>query len=120
MVDGLWLETVPVDSFENIVYKIASGLSDRNVAEDWQEIGRLILKREKMGSIVIPNSHVSLLHIRSDLVKSPFVGIYRLDGNIWMESAGFAQESVDAFFVLWLGRTSTRSFWKRWAASASR
>ncbi len=100
MAEGLWLKTVPAGSFEAVVGSIAAALCDGGVARDRGEIGRLILKREKMGSIVIPHSHVSLLHIRSDLVSRPFVGVFRMDGSVLMESAGFVQEPVDTFLVL--------------------
>jgi mannitol operon transcriptional antiterminator len=100
MAEGLWLRTVPAGPFEAVVGGIAAALCDGGVARDRREIGRLILKREKMGSIVIPHSHVSLLHIRSDLVSRPFVGVFRMDGSVLMESAGFVQEPVDTFLVL--------------------
>lgn len=100
MADGLWLELIPADSCENIILNITAGLHRRTVVENPQEIGRLILQREKIGSVVIPGAHVSLLHIRSNLVQFPFVGVYRLDGSIQMKSIGFVQEPVDTFLVL--------------------
>ena len=55
--------------------------------------------------MLVPNSRVALLHVRSALIDRPFVGIYRLNGKIMMESAGFAEEPVDTFLVMLARRT---------------
>ncbi|MCI1966951.1 MAG: PRD domain-containing protein [Oscillospiraceae bacterium] len=100
MIEHLWLETIPAEAFENIIGRISSGLCERDAAEDCGKIKSLILKREKIGSIVIPGTRVSLLHIRSDLVHAPYIGIYRLDGEIQMEGVGFVQVPVDTFLLM--------------------
>lgn len=53
-----------------------------------------------MGNVVIPNYHTALLHIRSDDVKKPLVGIYRLKHSIKLKSIGFSDEDVDTFLVM--------------------
>ena len=107
MAESIWLETIRMDSFENMVETITSGLYDRKIVADRSAVGELILKRQKIGSVVIPNSHVSLLHTRSDFVNAPFIGVYRLDEDMMMESAGFDHEPVDTFLVL-LARNKER------------
>ncbi len=105
MLEILSVRTIPEEPFEDIVDRIARSLGRRQIVSDWQEVSRLLIKREKIGSVVVPNSRVALLHVRSDLIDRPFVGIYRLNGKIMMESAGFAEEPVDTFLVMLARRT---------------
>lgn len=105
MLGILSVRTIPEGPFEDIVDRIARSLGKRQIVSDWQEVSRLLIKREKIGSVVVPNSRVALLHVRSDLIERPFVGIYRLNGKIMMEGAGFAEEPVDTFLVMLARRT---------------
>ncbi|WP_413814418.1 BglG family transcription antiterminator [Caproicibacter fermentans] len=108
MIEGLCVQTVPAEPFEAVVGRITAELAERGTVADWHEISALILKREKIGSVVIPGTRVSLLHIRSDSVFSPFVGVYRLQGEIMMDGVGFVQEPVDTYLLM-LARSSESS-----------
>ncbi|MDD4806880.1 MULTISPECIES: BglG family transcription antiterminator [Caproicibacterium] len=106
MVDSLQLEKIPKEPFEQMVDRIAAELFRQHRIADPKEITHLILQREKTGSIVVPQTKVSLLHVRSDLVHSPFVGVYRIaEGEICMRGVGFVWEPVNTFLVM-LARSS--------------
>ena len=100
MAEEFLLETLNADSFESLVRSIAENLYARGIAADRDVVAELILRRQKMGSIVVPHTRVSLLHTRSDTVREPFIGVYRLKGELSMESPGFVREPVDTFLVL--------------------
>lgn len=100
ILDTLLLQTIPVEAFPEMVDRIAADLFQRGAVSEQREIMRLILQREKTGSVVIPGTHVSLLHIRSNLVNGPFVGVYRLKGEIMMEGVRFVREPVDTFLLM--------------------
>jgi len=59
-----------------------------------------IRMREEKGSVVIPSSHVALVHIRTEEIDTPFVGVFRLENYIGMKSAGFSIENVDTILVM--------------------
>jgi mannitol operon transcriptional antiterminator len=103
------LETIDTNSFSELVTLITENLINNDLIADKEEIKNLILKREELGSIVIPNCHVALLHTRSDAVKSPFVGVYRLKYHMKLKSSGFEDENVDTFLVL-LARKNEYSY----------
>ncbi|KLU60642.1 transcriptional regulator MtlR [Peptococcaceae bacterium CEB3] len=67
----------------------------------------LICQREEKGNVIIPESHVALLHVRSDEIKKPFVGVYRLKEFIKMKSFGFGQEKVDTFVAMLARKTES-------------
>ena len=96
----LTLRTIPIGTFTDMIQKISEELSQNGIVSKPEEIVRLILQREKTGSVVIPGTHVSLLHVRSDLVSTPFVGVYRLQGETIMRGIGFAREPVDTFLIM--------------------
>lgn len=100
MLDMLLVQSIPEEAFPKMVDRIASGLFERGIVSEQKEIARLFLQREKTGSVVIPGTRVSLLHFRSDLVNSAFIGVYRLQGETRMEGIGFVREPVDTFLVL--------------------
>lgn len=100
MAETSLLQTLRADSFESLVQSLAAGLYDRQVAADRAVVAELILRRQRIGSVVVPNTRVSLLHTRSDSVREPFIGVYRLEGELTMESPGFVREPVDTFLVL--------------------
>lgn len=100
ILENIQLELVEASSFHELVTLIAEDLFNKKVISDKKEIKNSIINREEMGSVVIPNTHVAMLHTRSDSVKSPFVGAYRLKGNMVLRSIGFQDENVDTFIVL--------------------
>jgi mannitol operon transcriptional antiterminator len=58
---------------------------------------------------VIPASHVALVHIRTEEIDSPFVGVFRPEHFIEMKSAGFSIENVDTILVM-LARKNERDY----------
>lgn len=94
------LETFDTNSFSELITLVTENLVDNELIDDKEEIKNLILKREELGSVVIPNCHVALLHTRSDAVKNPCVGVYRLKEHMKLKSSGFEDENVDTFIVL--------------------
>jgi mannitol operon transcriptional antiterminator len=100
ILKDLQLELVDTDSFDNLITLITENLLDKELITDKEEIKHLILKREELGSVVIPNCHLALLHTRSDSVKNPLVAVYRLKKPMKLKSSGFADENVDTFMVL--------------------
>lgn len=109
ILKNLQLEAFNAESFKELVSLIVENISSMKLISDKEEVMRLIINREEMGSIVIPNCHVALLHTRSDIVKSPFVGVYRLKKSMKLKSVGFASENVDTFIVL-LARRNEHSY----------
>ncbi|WPC44587.1 BglG family transcription antiterminator [Clostridium sp. JS66] len=109
ILKNLQLEFIDTDSFSTLVMSIVESLFDNKLISNEEEIKNLIFKREELGSVVIPNSHIALLHTRSDTVKNPFVGVYRLKHSIQLKSSGFEDESVDTFIVL-LARKNEYSY----------
>lgn len=109
MIKTLQIETIEAESFDEMVTLITSKIYDKKIIENKEEIKELIVKREKMGSVAIPNAHVALLHTRSDFVVSPFVGVYRLKKYMTIQSTGFVNEKVDTFIVL-LARKSEQPY----------
>ncbi len=107
MLDTLLVQHIPEEAFPKMVDSIAADLFERGIVSERQEIAGLFLQREKAGSVVIPGTRVSLLHFRSDLVNSAFVGVYRLHGETRMKSIGFVREPVDTFLVLLARRNET-------------
>ncbi len=60
----------------------------------------LIAKREAQGNVIIVGSHIALLHVRTEEINAPFIGVYRLAQFIPMKGVGFAVENVDTVFVM--------------------
>ncbi|WP_411683121.1 BglG family transcription antiterminator [Clostridium thailandense] len=109
ILKNLQLEVIDTDSFEALVKSIARSLDDKELIIDKEEIEHLIFKREELGSVVIPDCHLALLHTRSDTVKAPLLGVYRLKNPMKLKSSGFEDENVDAFIVL-LARKNEQSY----------
>lgn len=106
---NLRIEYVDSDSFNGIVKLITQKLFDEKLVNDEEEIENLIIKRQEMGNVVIPNCHVALLHTRSDNVRTPFAGVYRLKQQMFLKSVGFEDENVDTFILL-LARKNESSY----------
>lgn len=109
ILKNLQLEVIDADLFKDLVKFIAESLFNKGLITNKEEIEHLIFKREKLGSVVVPGAHLALLHTRSDTVKAPFVGVYRLKKPMKLKSSGFADENVDTFIVL-LARKSEYSY----------
>lgn len=109
MIELFQFNIVEAHSFNELLTRITEDLWKKQLITDKDEIKNLIIQREEIGSVVIPNCHVALLHTRSDNVKSPFVGVYRLKDSMVLKSVGFAYEAVDTFIVM-LARKNEDSF----------
>lgn len=109
ILENIQLELLEAKNFTRLVSMIAEDLFSKGLVTDKKDIQDLIINREEMGSVVIPNSHVALLHTRSDSVSFPFVGVYRIKGNMVLKSIGFADEKVDTFIVM-LARKNEQSY----------
>lgn len=94
------LKYVDKKTIEDLIKFIAKDLYDLMLTEDAKEIEELIKKREAMGNVVIPNTHIALIHTRSDKMVIPFVGVYKLKTPLKMKSSGFSYEEVDTFLVM--------------------
>jgi mannitol operon transcriptional antiterminator len=100
ILKDLQLEFLDTNDFDNLITLVTENLLDKGLITDKGEIKQLILKREELGSVVIPNCHLAFLHTRSDSVKNPLVAVYRLKKPMKLKSSGFAAENVDTFMVL--------------------
>ena len=102
------LKNTKADTLEELITYIAKDIEEAGFTENKDEIEKLIFEREKKGNVVIPGSNIALLHTRSNEMKTPFIGVYRLSKGIPMASIGFSMEEVTTFFVM-LARTSNES-----------
>lgn len=109
LLENIQLEFIEANSFNDLVNIIVKDLFNKKLIKDSNEVFNLIINREEMGSVVIPNCHVALLHTRSDSVEGPFVGVYRLKRHMVMKSIGFIEENVDTFIVM-LARKNEDSY----------
>ena len=100
ILKNLQLKVFDTMVFSELVTLITENIYNEKLISDKDEIRNLILNREEMGNVVIPNCHVALLHTRSDSVNSPFIGVYRLKNYMRLKSMGFAEENVDTFIVM--------------------
>ena len=104
---NLQLKYVDKKTIADLIKFIAKDLYDLMLTEDAKEIEELIFKREAMGNVVIPNTHIALIHTRSDKMVIPFVGVYKLKTPLKMKSAGFSYEEVDTFLVMLARKTQS-------------
>jgi mannitol operon transcriptional antiterminator len=109
ILENIQLEIIEASSFSELIGFISEDLFNKKLVTDKNEINNLIINREEMGSVVIPNCHVALLHTRSDCVEGPFVGVYRIKGHMVLKSVGFIDENVDTFIVM-LARKNEDSY----------
>lgn len=107
MLKNLQLKIIDTNSFNEMITLIAESIYNENIINNKEEVEKLILNREKAGSVVIPNSSVALLHTRSNSAISPFVGVYRLKDCMRLKSVGFADEDVNTFIVLLARKTES-------------
>jgi len=100
MLQGFRLSSIASDSIQEAIDDIVNELYNSKLVKERGRIGSQIRKREEKGSVVIPNSHIALIHIRTEDVDNPFVGVFRLQHYIRMKSAGFSMENVDTILVM--------------------
>ncbi len=109
MFKNIMLKSVACDTIRNTIREIVRELYDTGVIAETDKVENQILKREAKGSVVIPGRHVALVHIRTEEIDSPFVGIFRTEHYIEMKSAGFSVENVDTILVM-LARKNERDY----------
>jgi mannitol operon transcriptional antiterminator len=109
MFKNFRLKSVACDNIRNTIKEIVQELYDSDVIAEINKVENQILKREEKGSVVIPGSHVALLHIRTEEIDSPFVGVFRLEHFIEMKSAGFSVDDVDTILVM-IARKNERDY----------
>lgn len=100
LVNNMYIKNIEAVSFKELIRLISEDAFNYNIICNKEEIEKLIIEREKLGSVVIPNSHMALLHTRSDYVIKPFIGVYRLKNYMKLRNIGFDYENVDSFIVL--------------------
>jgi mannitol operon transcriptional antiterminator len=109
MLQGFRLSSIDADSIQGAIKGIVNELYDTNLIEERGRIENQIRKREEKGSVVIPNNHIALIHIRTEDIGAPFVGVFRLKQHISMKSAGFSVENVDTILVM-IARKNERDY----------
>ena len=100
MVKNFKIKQSNSESFDELINFIVEDIHESNIGKNKEVIRDLIFKREENGNVVIPGTHVALIHTRSDEIESPFVGVYRLKKPLVMKSIGFSEEEVDTFIVM--------------------
>lgn len=109
MIKNFKLKSFECDNIRSTIGEIVHELYDSGFIAETDKVENQILKREAKGSVVIPESHVALVHIRTEEIDSPFVGVFRLERFIEMKSAGFSVENVDTILVM-LARKNERDY----------
>jgi len=100
MLKNFQLKNLDVENLQSVIKKVVNDIYELNKIDDKEKVEYLINEREEQGNVVIPGSHVALIHIRAEEIEIPFVGAYRLQNPIEMKSIGFSFEDVDTFFVM--------------------
>lgn len=100
LLSNFQIKSIDVNSLNDLINYIADDIENIGITDDKEKIEELIYDREKKGNVVIPGSHVALIHTRSDKIKTPFIGVYRIEKPLQMASIGFSIEDVDTFFVM--------------------
>ncbi|MBC2456072.1 BglG family transcription antiterminator [Clostridium beijerinckii] len=100
MVKNFQLKKSNSESFTDLINFIVEDIHEINIGTDKDVLRELIFKREENGNVVIPGTHVALIHTRSDTITVPFVGVYRIDKPLAMKSIGFSTEDIDTFIVM--------------------
>ncbi|HYE84259.1 MAG TPA: BglG family transcription antiterminator [Clostridia bacterium] len=100
MLKNFRLRCISTDNIESTIKNIVQELSEAGLITERNTVEDQIRIREEKGSVVIPDSHVALIHIRTEEIDVPFVGVFRLEHFIEMKSAGFSMENVDTILVM--------------------
>ncbi|CAA7600115.1 protein-Npi-phosphohistidine-sugar phosphotransferase [Acididesulfobacillus acetoxydans] len=114
LLQNVQLKLLDAESYPEVIDKIVREICREDAAgiieaSKEEVLKTLISKREEKGNVIIPGSHMALLHVRSDEIKGPFIAAYRLKKFIEMKSLGFALEKVDTFFIM-LARKSESNY----------
>jgi len=109
MLKNLSLKSITCNNIRDMIREIIRELKDSGVIAEIEKVENQIIKREAKGSVVIPGSRVALIHVRTEEIDSPFVGVFRLEHIIEMKSAGVSVENVDTVLVM-LARKSERDY----------
>jgi mannitol operon transcriptional antiterminator len=109
MFKNFRLKSIACDNIRSAISEIAHELYDSCVIAEIDKVENQIINRESKGSVVIPGGRVALIHIRTEEIDSPFVGVFRLEQFIEMKSAGFSVENVDTVLVM-LARKNERDY----------
>ena len=100
MVKNFQIKKSNSDCIEDLINFIVEDIYEINIGKNKEVIRELILERQENGNVVIPGTHVALIHTRSDEIAYPFVGVYRIKKSLAMKSIGFSTEEVDTFIVI--------------------
>jgi len=109
MLKNFRLKSVACDNIRDTIKEIVRELYHSSLIAETDLVENQIIKRESKGSVVIPGSHVALIHIRTEEIDAPFVGVFRLERFIEMKSTGFSVENVDTVLVM-LARKNERDY----------
>lgn len=109
MLQGFGLKDIDSGNILEAIGQIVDYLHDSKLITERGRIEGQIIRREEKGSVVIPNSHVALIHIRTADIDTPFLGVFRLQKHIEMKSAGFSVENIDTILVM-IARKSERDY----------
>lgn len=109
MLKNFRLKSVASNHIRSAIREIVQELYNSSVIAETDTVENQIIKRESKGSVVIPGSRLALIHIRTEEIDAPFVGVFRLEHFIEMKCAGFSVENVDTILVM-LARKNERDY----------
>jgi PRD domain./PTS system, Lactose/Cellobiose specific IIB subunit./Phosphoenolpyruvate-dependent sugar phosphotransferase system, EIIA 2. len=97
---NITLESINPENLVEMVGIIAETARDAGICNDTEKVKRVILEREKLGSVALPGEMFALIHGRSEAVFKSYVGIFRLVKPLNMKSIGFNVERVSTVLVM--------------------
>lgn len=100
MFQSIRVHRTEAENMNGLIAQIASRLEAEGVTTNRNEVERLITEREAIGSVVIPDARLALLHTRSETIREPYIGVYRLNGALTLHNPDARDEPVDTFVVL--------------------
>lgn len=100
MLKNFQIKNIAADNFSDVIREIVNEMHVSHIIENPRRIEELINLREEQGNVVVPKSHMALIHVRAEEIGRPFVGVYRLNNYLKMKSVGFSSENVDSFLVM--------------------
>jgi len=107
ILDGFLLEKIEAKDLNELLDAVEEKirLSPRVLSP--LEIKRAIYERELKSGTAVPGVGISLLHARTDGVKAPLLGIFRLEEPVRMENMDGKMEDVEACVVMLLPKDSS-------------
>ncbi|AEJ42261.1 BglG family transcription antiterminator [Alicyclobacillus acidocaldarius] len=90
---------IRAETVGEVIRLVGLDLVRQGRASDAESIAEAIERRERLGSVVLPDRQLAVLHARTDGIDGPFVGVYRLERPIWMRGVA-EDEPVSVFLVL--------------------